>query len=492
MFQVENRQELGNVNFMKELVKEFAEDKSEDQNFISKDKVEVKHQPDDAIGDEFAEDIKNYETDGDEAGYGFENEVCERRDLSDDEYDPDSHSVDLDSQDSDDSDSPKKNRLKSRKEKRGRPPKSITDPKMCSDTRQRKVKHFRVNFKEWCAELGCEVNQLNGIFLYLSNICAKCAKLDLANRGNICTDGTRPELAKIGWEISHFKLCSVIKKPRIEEMKAMFEEWCSKLECRSDQLNGLFLYLNNIRTTGGNIKVAMVGKRIFKDEPLNIENDSIDSTTFIERVVLHGKEDKVEEPKFMCTTCGKRLMTQKKLLAHEREHSGILDTCDICGQRFAMANALAMHKAQMHKKVPYPGDEMHCCDKCGKQYGSKESLTNHIQHVHGELMNCKVCDFSTRNRQVLSRHIETHGEPKFKCSTCGKMFRKKNTLIAHELQHAGIVTCNCSICGKGFTHTAALGQHRRLVHKIVGPNAKPSKRERERGLGGFSQDKCPA
>ena len=64
MFQVESRQELGNVNFMKELVKEFAEDKSEDQNFISKDKVEVKHEPDDAIGDDFAEDVKNYETDG--------------------------------------------------------------------------------------------------------------------------------------------------------------------------------------------------------------------------------------------------------------------------------------------------------------------------------------------------------------------------------------------------------------------------------------------
>ena len=120
--------------------------------------------------------------------------------------------------------------MKSRKEKRGRPPKSITDPKMCSDTRQRKVKHFRVTFKEWCAELGCEVNQLNGIFLYLSNICAKCAKLDLAKRGNICTDGTNPELTKIGWEITHSKLCSVMKKPRVEEMKATFEEMVLKDE----------------------------------------------------------------------------------------------------------------------------------------------------------------------------------------------------------------------------------------------------------------------
>ena len=108
MFQVENRQELGNVTFKKELVKEFAEDKSEDQNFISKDKVEVKHEPTDAIGDDLAEDINNCETDGDEDGCGLENEVCESRDLSDDKYDPNSHGVDLDCQDSDNSDSPKK------------------------------------------------------------------------------------------------------------------------------------------------------------------------------------------------------------------------------------------------------------------------------------------------------------------------------------------------------------------------------------------------
>ena len=482
MFQVENREDLGDVDFMKEPVKEFAEDECEDQNFISEDKVMVKHELDDVIGDDFAEDVKEYEPDENEAEYGLDNEVCDSRDFSDDEYEPDLPSDDL-GQDSEDGDSPKKTQLKPKKA-RGRPPKRITDIKNLA--KQRRVNPLRITFREWCVQLGCEVNQLNGLFLYFNNICAKCAKLELAKRSNICTDGANPELAKIGWEITHSKLCSGTMKLKVEELRITFEEWCSKLGCTPNQLNGLFIYLNNIRTTGGNIKVAMVGKRIFKDEPLNIENDSNDSTKFIERVLLYGKEDKVEEPKFMCTTCGKRLMTQKKLLAHEREHSGILDTCDICGQRFAMANALAMHKAQMHKKVPHPRDEMHCCDKCGKQYGSKESLTNHIQHVHGELIKCKVCNFSTRNRQVLSRHVDTHGEPKFKCSTCGKMFRKKNSFRAHELQHAGIVTCNCSICGKGFTHTAALSQHRRLVHKIAGPRAKPSKREMERGLSGFS------
>ena len=109
-------------------------------------------------------------------------------------------------------------------------------------------------------------------------------------------------------------------------------------------------------------------------------------------------------------------------------------------------------------------------------------------YVHGEPIKCEHCEFTTSNRQVLVRHQGTHGDPKYKCSICGKLFRKKKTLTAHELQHAGIVTCNCSVCGKGFTHTAALGQHRRLVHKIVGPLAKPSKREQERGTTEFTHE----
>ena len=59
----------------------------------------------------------------------------------------------------------------------------------------------------------------------------------------------------------------------------------------------------------------------------------------------------------------------------------------------------------------------------------------------------------------------------------------------HKLAHTGIVTCTCNICGKGFTHIEAMSQHRRLVHKIAGLQAKLSKRELGRVATGLPVDR---
>ena len=34
-----------------------------------------------------------------------------------------------------------------------------------------------------------------------------------------------------------------------------------------------------------------------------------------------------------------------------------------------------------------------------------------------------------------------------------------------------VITFRCGVCGNGFKSVGALGQHKRLVHKIVGPRA---------------------
>ena len=421
-----------NINDPKDTYEAMAmahyEDDDEDDEVKSKGEV-VKHESHafyDIIGnefgtgdekDEYKEDMGEYKVDVDQVVNEDEkekpDEECKNRDSSsDDDYDP--------PKDDCDSPSPNPNLLKPRKT-RGRPPKQIT--KACSYTRQKRVKKLRVTFKEWCVQLGCEVNELNGILLYLDNICAKCSKQKLSKRDNICTEGANPELAKIGWEITHSKLCSDMRQHKVEEVRATFQEWSTKLECTTDQLNGLFLYLNNYTKKQ---KLALIGRKIFKEEPIQIAKDDGDGTKVIERVALNDRTQKAEEePKFMCTLCGKKLMTQRKLLAHEREHGGTIDTCDICGKGFTMVNALAIHKAQMHKKNANP-EEIHCCDKCGKQYGNKGSLDRHIKNVHGEPIKCKHCEFSTSSKTVFARHQETHGDPKYKCSICGKMFRDRS------------------------------------------------------------------
>ena len=34
-----------------------------------------------------------------------------------------------------------------------------------------------------------------------------------------------------------------------------------------------------------------------------------------------------------------------------------------------------------------------------------------------------------------------------------------------------VIIVRCGVCGNGFKSVGALGQHKRLVHKIVGPRA---------------------
>ena len=58
----------------------------------------------------------------------------------------------------------------------------------------------------------------------------------------------------------------------------------------------------------------------------------------------------------------------------------------------------------------------------------------------------------------------------FKCSYCGKMFRKKENMEAHEGQHRGDKPAfPCSLCTAQFPLKERLNQHMKGVHKIAGP-----------------------
>ena len=86
----------------------------------------------------------------------------------------------------------------------------------------------------------------------------------------------------------------------------------------------------------------------------------------------------------------------------------------------------------------------------------------------------------------MKMHMLTHEEAKFKCAICGKMLKRKATLIIHEKEHAGIKPFSCQVCGKSFPSKHGITQHKRLVHKIVaGPHVKPTKDELKRGITEF-------
>ena len=178
---------------------------------------------------------------------------------------------------------------------------------------------------------------------------------------------------------------------------------------------------------------------------------------------------------------------------YNRRSSSIEFVCDICGKvskgKDSHQSHLAAHakKAKLQKKSIEEAPSSFFCDKCGKEFFTKSRLAVHVWHFHSKIIQCELCDYSCP-KPGMRRHMRVHQEPKFECATCGKMLKTKTTLRAHEREHAGIRPFPCNVCNKSFSDNAALKQHKRLVHKITGPDAKPMRRELERGIIAFTID----
>ena len=138
-----------------------------------------------------------------------------------------------------------------------------------------------------------------------------------------------------------------------------------------------------------------------------------------------------------------------------------------------------------------PDDTRICCEVCGKVFTGRRAKPNYAEHKkgsHEKNLECPICGYRCGHKERLKNHMRMHEEPQFKCSICGKGLRTKKRLEAHEMDHTGQKPFQCDICGKGFSCKPDVSQHKRLVHKIAGPRATPSKREQERGVSGFRQE----
>jgi hypothetical protein len=77
---------------------------------------------------------------------------------------------------------------------------------------------------------------------------------------------------------------------------------------------------------------------------------------------------------------------------------------------------------------------------------------------------CGQCGRRFRGRTELEAHERTHtGEKPLQCSTCGKSFAHCSNLRAHERTHRGEKPYPCPHpdCGKCFAHTTSLREHLR-------------------------------
>ena len=84
------------------------------------------------------------------------------------------------------------------------------------------------------------------------------------------------------------------------------------------------------------------------------------------------------------------------------------------------------------------------------------------------------CDLAFVQKVSLTKHMESHGESRFRCEQCGHKFFRAESLRNHlRRAHGQEETFQCSYCGEWFTDSAGLRKHSKEEHRVVAAGHRP-------------------
>ena len=110
------------------------------------------------------------------------------------------------------------------------------------------------------------------------------------------------------------------------------------------------------------------------------------------------------------------------------------------------------------------------CGTCGKSFKQKSRIIAHESvHTMVKPYTCATCGKSFKQKSHLTVHGNVHTTVKpYTCVSCGKSFKQKSCLTVHERIHTMVKPYMCVICGKSFKQKISLTVHER-VHTMVKP-----------------------
>lgn len=172
---------------------------------------------------------------------------------------------------------------------------------------------------------------------------------------------------------------------------------------------------------------------------------------------------------FKCDICDTRFLVEHRLLAHKRQHEGLMPypcTEPGCERAFNRLHCLTEHKKQHSGTSHWFSCEQ---EGCNKRYRHKPTLMMHRRRCHklGPELKSHVCEFCGKvfnSTAVLNDHRYTHkdkSELPHACpeSDCTRRFSSKEKLKVHLLRHAGIKNFSCPYCGMRKTTRNELKIH---------------------------------
>ncbi|XP_065088619.1 zinc finger protein 761-like isoform X3 [Ochlerotatus camptorhynchus] len=221
-----------------------------------------------------------------------------------------------------------------------------------------------------------------------------------------------------------------------------------------------------------------------------------------------------KEPKYKCTTCGKKFHHKRQFNAHCLECEHKMYSCKLCGRTFTHAYSIKRHNqryhpeesslenlqiiqnsdlemeitveeatlsarddqgqssndgvsnSRSHEQPPNDDDSMDIeSDRIDKMVSAAEKISQPlVENSSNHPFSCNICGIIVSSYKQISYHMVTkHTEERFQCPHCSRKFHFKDKLQNHESCCARL-KYSCEMCGQKFNLLSRVKDHEKRVH----------------------------
>jgi len=182
---------------------------------------------------------------------------------------------------------------------------------------------------------------------------------------------------------------------------------------------------------------------------------------------------------YPCPVCGKIFRCRRYLRKHSETH-GSAHACDICGKNYRSRAYLRLHRRRHEKAAmaaanptsdatPAPPRPRFSCTECSFTTDVIAAIHAHRQvHAPSGSVRCAICGRAYSNRAALSKHRRVHDTDRpFACPVPGCRWRFRTDVMcrAHVRAHTVAGRFRCSTCGYVFRRKHHLQRHEARMHQ---------------------------
>lgn len=135
--------------------------------------------------------------------------------------------------------------------------------------------------------------------------------------------------------------------------------------------------------------------------------------------------------------------------------------CDQCSYTTRYKEHLTSHMNT------HNNDRNFMCSDCGQTFKWSHSLKRHQRtHQADFKFSCQFChkSFSRKDHLTIHENLHRNSNESFPCQECGASFKNKKTLAGHLKTHLDEKQFKCTECESEFTRRASLNRHIRATH----------------------------